>query len=500
MGINTNNNAITNLTVEGIADEDLDTVLSELEALTKRTPLDYIPHEKQKIFHSNSAKIRLLSGGNRSGKTEAGCLEAVYHATGIYPEWYPKALRLDGPNRGRIIVTDYAKGCGEVLEPKLLNWLPEELIVSKRKTIKGHIEKISIRHVSGGISTIDVMTHEQDDMQFEGWSGHWAWFDEPPPREKFIATLRGLVDYSGRVWLTLTPISQPWLYDEYVLKQNQDMFFLTVDIRDNVMLCKTAEEREKQIALFESSLNDDEKEARLHGKFKHLSGRVYKVFDPEVHVISEKNVKIDRRWPTYFVLDPADRRPHHGIWAKIDPFGTIYIVNELVFKGTILETSKEILKRELMNDINPLEVIRILDPNKGETPSAVSGLKLKDEFAKHAVYFGTNVNDDLTLGHLAVAERLSWDKSKPLSTTNHPKLFLVRENTKECVHQILTYVWDDWMGRAKDTRSQKEKPKDINKDLPDCIRYLVVYNPTFDIKDEADPQPAKGFTRTGYGN
>lgn len=473
--------------------EELDGVIKQLETLLVRTPLDYQPHPKQLSFHQATEKIRFLSGGNRSGKTEAGTLEAVYHATGLYPDWYPASKRILGPNRGRIVVTDYGKGCGEVLEPKLMAWLPSELIFDKRKTIKGHIEKYTVKHVSGGLSTIDVMTHEQSDEQFEGWSGHWAWFDEPPPREKFIATLRGLIDFKGRAWLTLTPISEPWLYDEFVSKSNEEIFYLNVDIRDNPHI------PESEILFFENSLTEDEKDARLHGKFKHLSGLVYKNFDPSIHLIDAHKVKIDLRWPVYFVLDPADRRPHHGIWARVDPFGTIYIVDEIVFKGTILETSKEILKRELMAKINPLDVIRILDPNKGETPSAVSGLKLKEEFAKHAVYFLTNVNDDLTLGHLAVSERLGYDKTKALSATNHPKLFFLRDTTKECVKQLQTYVWDNWLGRSKDSRSAKEKPKDINKDLPDCIRYLVVFNPQFySGASEADPTPFRSTTSTGY--
>lgn len=479
--------------IKAIPDEDLDTVLSQLEVLTKVTPLDYVPHDKQQRFHTAVEKIRFLSGGNRSGKTEAGTLEAVYHATGLYPDWYPVSKRILVPNRGRIIVTDYAKGCGEVLEPKLMYWLPTDKIVDKRKTLKGFIEKLYIRHVSGGVSSIDVMTHEQDDRQFEGWSGHWAWFDEPPPREKFIATLRGLIDFEGRCWLTLTPISEPWLYDEFIAKEDrEDVYYLNVDIRDNPHL------KESEIKLFEENLTEDEKEARLHGRFKHLVGRVYKNFDTAIHVLSEKNVKLDKRWPVYFVLDPADRRPHHGLWARVDPFGTVYIVDELVYKGTILECSKEILKREILNGIQPSEVIRILDPNKGETPSAVSGLKLKQEFAKHAVYFTTKVNDDVTLGHLAVAERLGYDKSKPVSATNHPKLFFIKENTRECVRQLMSYVWDDWIGRAKGEKSLKEKPKDVNKDMPDCVRYLIVFNPQFHFNNEPDPTPYRPSSITGY--
>lgn len=488
-----------NLDIDRATDDELDGLLEELESLAHTSPLDYIPHPENPLtgfkgmyaFHTSPRKIRFLSGGNQSGKTVAGAIEAIFHSTGIYPAWYPTNQRWDRPTLGRIVVQDF-KIFTEVVERKFLELIPKELIADVKHGVGGNTQKYYIRHTSGSISEITIMTYEQDDEAFEGWTGDWAWFDEPPPREKFVATQRGLIARKGRCWLTLTPISQPWLYDDFVIKDDPTVLYMTVDIADNPHL--TSEE----VKIFESRLTDDEKEARLHGKFKHLSGRIYKIFDPAIHVISEKNVKIDSRWPTYFVLDPADRRPHHALWAKIDPFGTIYIVDEIVFKGTILEVSKEILRREIMNNIKPLEVIRILDPNKGETPSAVSGLKLKDEFANHAIYFLTNVNDDLTLGHLAVSERLSWDKSKPLSTTNHPKLFLIKEHTTNTVHQILTYVWDEWLGKTRDSKSQKEKPKDINKDLPDCIRYLVVFNPSFSLNDEKDPTPYKSTSRTGY--
>jgi len=66
------------------------------------------------------------------------------------------------------------------------------------------------------------------------------------------------------------------------------------------------------------------------------------------------------------------------------------------------------------------------------------------------------------------------------------------------VHEILTYVWDDWRGAGKDSRSAKERPKDINKDFPDCIRYLCMYNPFYFTQDESDPKPYKTNSVTAY--
>lgn len=483
---------LSKIDVNSLTEAELNELLPALEELAVNSPLDYTPHPKQKLFHQSKKKYRLLSGGNRSGKTEAGSVEDVMHLTGIYPSWFPEECKFSGPNEGRVVVTDYAVGATN-FEKKLFKWLPKECIVDIKRTNKGAISKVFVKHISGGTSMLEILTHEQEDDVFEGWNGHWAHFDEPPPREKFVAMVRGLIDLSGRLWMTLTPISQPWLYDEFVLNEAENIEYITVDITENPYLPKD------EVLDFAKHLTEDEKEARLHGRFRHLMGRVYKEFDAAVHIIGNTSIKMDKRWPVYFVLDPADRRPHHGIWAKVDPFGTIYIVDEIVYKGTIEQTSKEILKRELLNGIAPLEVVRILDPNKGETPSAVSGLKLKDEFARHAIYFLTEVNDDVVLGHLAVAERLMYDKTKELSSTNHPKLFFLKDTTRECVRQLQAYVWDDWVGKNKDARSAKEKPKDLNKDMPDCIRYLVVFNPWgISGRDEADPKPSKSTSITGY--
>ena len=419
-----------------------------------------------------------------------GTLEARFHATGDYPEWYPMEGRFSGPTRGRIIVTDYKKGCNEVLEPKLDKWF-DKSIIHKIERFQGHIIKLWIRHKTGGISTIDVMTHEQDSMAFEGWSGHWAWFDEPPPRELFVATNRGLIDFHGRMWLTLTPISEPWLFDEIVGKAGDRVWFCTVDIRDNPYL------NEKDISDYESTLLPEEVEARIHGKFIHLAGRVYKEFEIGTHCVNTVPIGW-QQWPIYFVLDPADRRPHHGIWACIDPMGTIYVFDEIVQKLTIGDLSSRIIGQERSQGINPENVIRILDPNKGRTPTAATGLRLIDEFANHGVYFTANVNDDIALGHLAVAEKLHYDKTRDIDATNHPRIYFLRAQTLECVKQLLSYVWDDWGRNSRTQRDLKETPKDVNKDMPDCVRYLVMSNPTW-FQDQAQT----GFIReggvTGYG-
>ena len=42
-------------------------------------------HEKQLAFHKCLCRNRWVFGGNRSGKTECGAVEAVWWARGIHP-------------------------------------------------------------------------------------------------------------------------------------------------------------------------------------------------------------------------------------------------------------------------------------------------------------------------------------------------------------------------------------------------------------------------------
>lgn len=474
----------------GSDEKDLDQELRELEEVNALIEATYVPHPKQLAFHTSLKKVRGAFGGNRSGKSELGVNEARWHSTGKYPEFYPAERRWSGPTRGRIIVTDYKKGCGEVVEPKIRKWFqPGEIIKEERSM--GNLCKVWVRHVSGGTSTFDIMTHEQDIMQHQGWNGHWVWCDEPPPRAMYLAARRGLVDFGGYLWITATPLAEPWMFDEIVLNKALDAFYIFISIYDNIYLTK------EFIEEFVVSMTPDEREAMVEGKFLHLTGRVYKDLEDTVHVIDKMPLGW-KNWPVWFVLDPADAREQHGIWAALDPFDNIYIFNELVQKGTIWETSKTILQWERANGVHSDSVIRILDPNKGNSPSASTGLKMVNEFATHAVYFTADVNDDIQLGHIAVREKLAWDKTKPISSTNHPKLYFLRDSTRESMRQMMSYVFDEWKGKGAGEKSRKEKPKDINKDLPDCIRYLVMSDPHW-YKDDSHPILGFGNPTTGYG-
>ena len=169
----------------------------------------------QWFFHTSDADVRCYFGSNRAGKTTAGTVEGPgFAATGLYPDWYPNFRRYNRPTRGRILAEEFKKSVGEVILPTLFDWIPPSLIIDKQKNSQGIYDKFFIRHVSGGVSVFDIVTYEQKSEVCEGWSGDWAWYDEPPPRPHRIATARGLIDYMGWEIFTLTPLKEAWIFDE----------------------------------------------------------------------------------------------------------------------------------------------------------------------------------------------------------------------------------------------------------------------------------------------
>ena len=429
----------------------------------------YEPMDKQKQFHTSPCPRRALFGGNRTGKTTAGGMEFLFHATGMYPEWYPEAFKHKGPIKGRIIAKDFQKGVGEVVTPFLVEWLDDSLISRKIKNPMGIPTKYELKNGS----VFDILTHEQSTEQFEGWRGHIAWFDEPPPRDKYVATLRGLVDYSGRHWLTLTPLTQPWIYDEvYTAKDKDYTFVTTVDITENTYLTPQA------IKEFTDSLTMEEKEARLHGRFLHLTGLIYKEFDSNIHVIDPPIIK--PHWTRYMAIDPHERNPTAVLWLAVDEKDTHYIYDELWLKDMDIKQIAEAIHAQ---EGNLKAMVKLIDPHADKDNVIQGGFNVRKELMRFGV-FCQRGNSDPMLGKARIRQALT-PRFNAMLKTYHPQLY-VSKYCKQTIYEFQHYIWDEYR-RNKEEYDQKEQVKKKNDHFMDALRYIYNFGPRYvtDV-DEGD--------------
>ncbi len=175
--------------------------------------------------------------------------------------------------------------------------------------------------------TIEKLSYEQATKEWESSTLGFIAFDEPPPKDKFTASISRL-RAGGRVAIFMTPLmAAGWLIDE--LSVSPDMGIVYADIEEN---CKTHGKNghllHEDIDRMIQHMDPDEVEARAHGKPMHLSNVIYgRSFKREVHVVPD-DLQPPEGSQFGLVVDPARGKP----WAIgrywVDPTGQIVFTDE----------------------------------------------------------------------------------------------------------------------------------------------------------------------------
>ena len=299
--------------------------------------------------------------------------------------------------------------------------------------------------------------------------------------------------HHGRAVFAATPLESPWMFHEIYQNSwnkggsNKSIFSIEFDITDNPALTP------KAIENFTEGLSPEEREARLHGRFKHLSGRIFSEFDPEVHVydpalfdpLKKGYGKEDEAsaLPVIMSVDPHPRKPWFMLWVVMGPDGRKYAVDEwpnedfhrMKYSSLGLDDyTTHIRDKEAMMPGGEARVLwREFDPNMSRTPKTVAegSTTLVDEMRDRGLYFESDVNDKIDFGHSLIHTLLGWNKDQPLSQLNRPMLY-VSEKCQNLIFAFENYIWDD-RNATDPERQGPTKPKDIGKDPIDALRYTL---------------------------
>jgi len=248
-------------------------------------------YAKREIFFNLRNRIKMFCGGNQIAKTTSIISEIVACCLGFRP-WAPTEPPLVVSPTGRAILCgpDYSNWCSENLIPKMRELFPFDACITAQDKMQGGITT-KITFYSGW--TIKIMSYEQDTDKYESWTANIVGFDEPPPQDKWTATLRGCVKNSAPILLAYTPISEPWTYEFLYEKALHVNDYETLKAADNAPIAATTAtlfenpyltDAQKEWWASQFAHDPDEAEARLYGKYRHLQGRVYKTFDIVKHV------------------------------------------------------------------------------------------------------------------------------------------------------------------------------------------------------------------------
>jgi hypothetical protein len=470
---------------DGMNSDDLRKELARLQAMESQLVVAeqenvlknswFLPTQEKfnEAYHDPDVKTLIMTAANQSGKTHVGGCRLSATLKGYEP-WSGKKLPIEMPARVAILLRDYDNHARVYVDKMLELWpngaLKIEYTQQRAPRVIRCLETGSFGH---------IFTHDQDPARGAGGTWDELHIDEPCPKAHYIELSRGLQRTGGKTLMTMTPVSEPWIFDDiYSQAANNGG-----DRKDIAAFTAWPDENKKSnggflddeaVERYRETLSEEELEARKYGRWMHLIGRVHKQFSNDVHILDRPPVDIEQCC-LGVTVDPHDRLPFAIGWFAVTPGNDIVFIDEWPREPfeKIRQCDKTVEDYARLLSKGPSPVWRIMDPNYGRRRSLSSGLTIADEFQLRGVAFDTTVTDDLAAGHKRVQEYLAWDREKPLDSTNQPKLYVLRR-CRNIIKGFHNYVWDDWKGKIAEGKAAKQKPREAYKHFMDVVRYTVM--------------------------
>jgi len=412
-------------------------------------------HNKQLIFHKCNKRNRWVFGGNRSGKTECGAVEAVWRARGIHPYL---------PNRDNVfgwVVSVSYEVQRDVAQTKVLNylnpaWIEDIRMIQGSKTSpeNGIIDTIIVKNVFGGLSKIGFKSAEAGRDKFQGTSLDFVWFDEEPPLDIYNECKMRVLDKKGDIFGTMTPLKGlTWVYDEIYLNkfENPQIWSIQMEWADNPFLDKD-EVDEITLTMSEESLS-----SRRFGRFDVNCGLVYPEFDPNIHII--KPFAIPKDWQDTISIDPGLRNPLSAHFYCVDFDDNVYVVAEHYEKDHDIDYHSNRIK-EIADSINwhynsNGKLDAIIDSAANQTTLS-SQKSVSELFCEREINVNSRVNKDLFSG---ISRVRSFFSARP------PKIFIF-STCVNMIREIKTYWW-----------GKSDRPVKKDDHAMDELRYYIMTRP-----------------------
>ncbi len=415
-------------------------------------------HLKQLAFHKCNKKNRWVFGGNRSGKTECGAVEAVYMARGIHP------YRENRKNVFGWVVSLSQQVQRDVAQSKILSyinpsWIEDVTMLSgKKESLKyGVIDQIRIKNVFGGISVIGFKSCDQGREKFQGSSLDFVWFDEEPPEDIYDECRMRVLDKKGEIFGTMTPLKGlTFIHDKIYLntENNPEVWYEFMEWADNPYLDQA------EVEAFTSTLSQDQLESRRYGRFKASVGLVYPEFDENIHVLKEP-FQIPKEWQDIISIDPGLNNPLSAHWYAVDYDGNVYVVAEHFEAGRDISYHsnriKEISKSLGWKCDREGRYYTLIDSAANQKTLA-SSKSVTELFFDFGIVASPKVNKDMFSGIQRVKQYLKVNDGVP-------KLYIFPCCTN-LIRELKTYRW-----------SEGENPKKVDDHALDELRYYLMTKP-----------------------
>lgn len=456
-------------------------IAEEIRRRKESNPHKYfIPNGKAEEFinmvGSTKNFISLFSAANGVGKTATGSNIVAHICFGKSGNEFFDNLEIvknyKFPMRGRIVSDPTT--VTQTIVPELKKWLPQ----GRYKTSKEG-KNYEYKWITDTGFEFDVMTYEQGVKEFESSTLGWAWFDEPPPLAIFKATVARM-RLGGIIFITATPLmGSAWMYDHILAPDREKMEgqrdFIQADVEANCLEHGVRgrlkhSDIEKMIAEYD----EEDKQARIYGKFHHLVGLVFKNWNRKIHLIRPFPININD-YVVLEALDPHPRNPDAVLWVAVDRKGNKIVIDEIY--GNF--TTKELARRIQDKADNYRVIQRIADPSafvQDLHQDDPEGQTLAGKLYNYGLEYD-KATKDRRRADRRIKDALDYEL-KGDDILFAPELY-VFDTCKRTIYEIEHLIWDDWRGKASERKNPMEKPVDKDDHMIECLGRILVQEPEF---------------------
>jgi phage terminase large subunit-like protein len=507
-------------------------ISGEIREYLKLFYLEMLPTQEKFIRLKNSfgrtPRTRLLESGNQGGKTTIGIAEDIAHAMGFRPWLEPTdpdyKINIKVPNVGIVGCEVAGQTLAQLIEPRFTELIPKFCAPQISKYSDGSLKSLILTFDYNGNpcgSTIHFRSYVQPAESYEGVPCQWIHWDEPPPQPILNAAERGKMSTNAPSWLTMTPLKEPYIYNLFSLKafnnggDDPDIATFRSSVWENCQdWCRacnvTIPENDPErlqpgqirpvkrcpncrkvmgfmprsgIENYLKKITDpDEREAREEGKWKHLSGMVYKELSRETHLYPDFDIPPD--WMRIEVVDPHDAKPTRWLFGAVSPeeiaiagkpANRIYWYSYLLLRGTIHDMVRQVKVRRAEKGYQHPALV-ILDAKYGArtVKTAEGETSWEEELDKAGIRNITLSHSspgDVALGHKIVKNYLTPQYSA-LRGREFPGMMFA---TNGCsgdrgpIQDAFNYRW----------KQDSDRPEEDFKDFCDCFRYACMETPIY---------------------
>lgn len=460
----------------------------------------------QLAFHRAEHRIRFVFTGNRGGKSTAGMAELIHRALGTHP-----FLKLACPRKQAVVLPDFENHAKNIFEPKLNEWAPAGAIKKIDRHQGGAIKRI---HWSTG-SISDIYSHDQAMIVFEGSDYDDVWFDEPPPEKIWKAMWRGVTDRGGYMWLTGTPLSTPWLFNEFKrIERNDDplSWYIKGSNKENAKNLGEGDETLglKRLEDFASQLTEEERSARMDGEFLQMTGIIFKNWSRHDHLIAP--FPLPHGWSVIETIDPHPNKPWAVGYIAVAPNGAKILLKCFYVEGVIDDVANAIVlaRHQIeMSEGLKLRISRTLIDNASSVP-----LWQKSNMDPTARRISLREELELMIGPKGaggprvevcpknVGQKIDflkrWLNVRERNGKKRPDFFVfdTAENMDSFVWEIEQYSWARFSNRNRE--ELKDKPIKQNDDALDAVMQVALTIGSGDTESTNQVQSLLGGFQ-GYG-